>query len=270
MLHSLLFVMGALAAPAHLAELDRRGPAALRAALEAATEPAERATLAAALVWAEHPDPALRAWQAAPTLTRNRMPIFAAPELGAPEIGPVLLDRLRHGAPPEEWRAALAQNAVRAGAVEPGLVPVLLGEEPSAAARAVLLGALARAPIEEALPALRLGLLDADPAVRATALEVLAGHPDGAAGVELVRQGLLDADPAVRAAAQQAIGWRGLAALWAQAEAGLADPDPQVRVKALRALERLDAARAAALPAVAALAADADPRVARVARRLRP
>ncbi len=32
MLPSLLFVLGALAAPAHLADLDRRGPVALRAA----------------------------------------------------------------------------------------------------------------------------------------------------------------------------------------------------------------------------------------------
>ena len=81
---------------------------------------------------------------------------------------------------------------------------------------------------------------------------------------------LKDPDPAVRAAAGQALGWFAHAPAWAALEASVADEDATVRLRALRALQRIDARRAADSAAVQAAARDLDPKVARAAQQITP
>lgn len=223
---------------------------------------------AAAAAWRADPQAAELAWTGVPERTRTGQPAFVGEAFRDPAVGPVVLERLLRATDPPQWRAPLALAAVRAEAIPAGELVGLLRAEPDAAVRVVLLEVADRAPTADAAGALALGAMDRDPAVRAAALRALAARSDVPGLDGLIVAGAQDADPEVRAAAAQAIGWLGLSELWGAAQALLADPVPAVRIKALRALERLDEARARDLPAVQAMAEDPDPRTAAVARRL--
>ncbi|WP_030161980.1 fumarate reductase/succinate dehydrogenase flavoprotein subunit [Streptomyces sp. NRRL S-244] len=128
--------------------------------------------------------------------------------------------------------------------------------DPDPAVRAAAVTAIGETVPAGAGPELAARLGDADPAVRAAAaaalrelLEVLPGDPElGAA----LRAALPVPDPVVRAAALEALRALRLGGAGLYAES-LADPDPEVRIHAVRALVSVDAvaalARAAADPA---------------------
>ncbi|MEV6580529.1 fumarate reductase/succinate dehydrogenase flavoprotein subunit [Streptomyces sp. NPDC051582] len=126
--------------------------------------------------------------------------------------------------------------------------------DPDPAVRAAAVAVLGETVPTGTGPELAGRLGDADPAVRAAAaaalrelLEVLPGEPELAAAL---RAALPVADPAVRSAALEALRALRLgdAALYAES---LADPDPEVRTHAVRALVSVDA-----VPALARAAAD--------------
>ncbi|WP_327284838.1 fumarate reductase/succinate dehydrogenase flavoprotein subunit [Streptomyces sp. NBC_01205] len=143
---------------------------------------------------------------------------------------------------------ALAEESPDLAALRPYLT------DPDPAVRAGAVTAIGETVPAGAGPDLAARLGDADPAVRATAaaslrelLEVLPGDPElGAA----LRAALAVTDPVVRAAALEALRALRLgdAALYAQS---LVDPDPEVRIHAVRALVSVDA-----VPALARAAAD--------------
>ncbi|MFD5507427.1 fumarate reductase/succinate dehydrogenase flavoprotein subunit [Streptomyces sp. NPDC127051] len=126
--------------------------------------------------------------------------------------------------------------------------------DPDPGVRTAAVGVVTETVPAGAGPALAAALADPAPAVRAAAagslrelLEVLPGDPElGAA----LRAALPVPDPVVRAAALEALRALRLggAALYAQS---LADPDPEVRIHAVRALVSVDA-----VPALARAAAD--------------
>ncbi|MEU8840034.1 fumarate reductase/succinate dehydrogenase flavoprotein subunit [Streptomyces roseus] len=185
----------------------------------------------------------------------------AGPRTAAPAAG---------GAGPGPVAPAPVPAPVGAGGPSPRILELLgLAEEspdlaalrpyladPDPAVRAAAVAVLGETVPAGTGPELAGRLGDADPAVRAAAaaalrelLEVLPGGPElGAA----LRAALPVPDAAVRAAALEALRALRLgdAALYAQS---LADPDPEVRIHAVRALVSVDAvaelARAAADPA---------------------
>ncbi|MET9962061.1 fumarate reductase/succinate dehydrogenase flavoprotein subunit [Streptomyces sp. NPDC006326] len=143
---------------------------------------------------------------------------------------------------------ALAEESPDLAALRPYLA------DPDPAVRAAAVTAIGETVPAGAGPELAARLGDADPAVRAAAaaalrelLEVLPG--DAALGAAL-RAALPVPDPVVRAAALEAL--RALRLGEAGLYAGsLADPDPEVRIHAVRALVSVDA-----VEALAAAAAD--------------
>ena len=223
---------------------------------------------AALAAWQTDPTAAELAWTGVPERTRSGQAAFVGEAFRDPAVGPVVLDRLVRAQDPADWRPGLALAAVRAEAVPSEALSDLLRAEGDPAVRVVLLEVADKAPVDHAQPALALGAMDDSAAVRAAALRSLAARSDIEGHAGLILAGTQDADPEVRAAAAQAIGWLGMSDLWGAAQALLRDPEPGVRIKALRALERLDEDRARALPAVQAMAEDPDPRAAGVARRL--
>jgi HEAT repeats len=268
MLITVLLTLAALAAPAHVEALATRTTVELDRATRTAATWQERHDARLALAWRADPDAAALAWEGTPVLSRTMVPLFTGPDFHGEVAGVVLVDRLRRGEVSTDWRGGLALAAVRAGGVPAEDLIGLFRDEPSAEARAVLLDVLKDAEKGLALAGLAEAMADDSATVRAAALQVLGGRADGAARADLVLTGTRDADPEVRAAAFQAVGWLGLSDLWDAAVVGLADPQARVRMKALRALERLDADRAVTLPEVQAMSQDPDTSVASVARRL--
>ncbi|MFG2622221.1 fumarate reductase/succinate dehydrogenase flavoprotein subunit [Streptomyces sp. NPDC048507] len=143
---------------------------------------------------------------------------------------------------------ALAEEAPELAALRPYL------EDPDPAVRAAAVAAVGETVPDGAGPALAARLGDGAASVRAAAagalrelLEVLPGDPGLDAGL---RAALAVPDRAVRAAALEALRALRLgdAPLYA---AALADPEPEVRVHAVRALVSVDA-----VPELAAAAAD--------------
>ncbi|MFI6145503.1 fumarate reductase/succinate dehydrogenase flavoprotein subunit [Streptomyces sp. NPDC051109] len=193
-------------------------------------------------------------------------PRGAAPRPGG--AGPSAAAGRAAGAPPSAEGAG--GSAATAGSGSPRILELLaLAEEspdltalrpylgdPDPAVRAAAVTVIGETVPAGAGPELAARLADADPAVRAAAaaalrelLEVLPGDPElGAA----LRAALPVPDAAVRAATLEALRALRLGDADLYAES-LADPDPEVRIHAVRALVSVDAvdalARAAADPA---------------------
>jgi hypothetical protein len=238
-------------------------PAALAAAPLA---PATAAALAAATRAA--PDTAAWVGSALPAQARNGAPIFTDPRFFTPGGLAAAAQRLAAGEDPPPVRAALAQVVVRGQALPPADVVALFHGEPAADVRAVLVAGAADFSAADAEPFLVDALRDPAAPVRAAALRALSQHPAGAAWGRLAALSTTDADATVRALAVRHLGWSGDRGGWDLAAAALEDAAPEVRLAALRAVERLDAPRAAGLAAVQRLAADPDAAVATAARRV--
>lgn len=258
----------ALAGPADLAPLLEEARAATAAEL-AAPATGWQADLARAVVQAERSAPAavraLRTLQ--PLTTRAGTLRLVGDPLDAETASPVLAARLLQSTDPG-LRSALAEALPRTGGDWAPWTAHLAATEADPSVRAVLLEALERAPRATALPALVVGLSDDDAGVRAAAVRTLADHEAGATQAAALVARLKDPDPAVRAAAGQALGWFAHAPAWNALEASVADEDATVRLRALRALQRIDARRAADSAAVQSATRDLDPKVSRAAQQI--
>lgn len=230
-----------------------------------ARDPRADLDAAVARAWAEHPVEAAAAAAAEPIRTRNGLPRFVGEDVWNPAVTPILLERAISGEQDPQLRQALIEAAVRSGGDWDEVVVAQLGLEPDPAVRRMLAEVLREAGAGPAAEGLALAVQDEEAAVRAAAMRALGGRADGAKLGSLVLDGLDDVDADVRKEAARSAGWLALDQGWEGLTGLLADPDPDVRLNAIRALERLDAPRLSRLPALAPLRADVDPRVARAA-----
>ena len=144
-----------------------------------------------------------------------------------------------------------------------------LARTPEGDARRPLMQQVRRAPATLALPALRAGLADPDPTMRAAAALATGRRRDGnALAGELIALATGDAVPAVRAAACRGLGQLGHPEAFLPLQQNLSHETAEVRLAALRALARIDAARASALPELGRLQLDPDARVAGAATKV--
>lgn len=207
---------------------------------------------------------ALRAIQ--PVETRAGHPRFTDPGLRDPLAAEVFGARLADPAAPAELRLALAEALPRCGGPWAEISVARLEVEEDAGVRAVLVAGLRRAEGEPPLVGARVGLADPEAKVRRAAAELAGWVPEvGTALATELQAALRDPSAEVRGAATRAIGLTGDAGAFAAVSRNLADRDAQVRLEAVRALKRIDAARAAGLPAMVTLQQDADERVRRAA-----
>ena len=173
------------------------------------------------------------------------------------------------GAPTADDRPAPAAN--QQSAADDDLADILarIARAPEAVDRRPLMQQIRRAPAELALPALRAGLVDPDPTIRTAAAHASGRRRDGkalAAGLIALATG--DAVPAVRAAGCRGLGQLRLADAFTPLQQNLSHETAVIRLAALRALARIDAARAAALPELGRLQLDPDARVAGAATKI--
>ena len=131
------------------------------------------------------------------------------------------------------------------------------------------LQAIRRAAPEQALPVLRAGLADPDPALRAAAALASSRRADGRSlAPELIALATGDPVVAVRVAASRGLGQLRHADAFVPLQQNLSHATAEVRLSALRALARIDGPQAAKLPELGHLQLDPDPRVAGAATRL--
>jgi hypothetical protein len=205
-----------------------------------------------------------------PTKTRAGFLRFTDPAIEQPEAAPILLARLSSGRDTPEVRAALAEAIGRTGADYAAEVSTLLASEADPRVRELLVGTLGRtADTSAAHPGLMVGLQDGEPAVRTAALRSIARRSDGASFANALLTALADADAKVRAEAAQTVGVVRLSDAVAPVTALLTDADADVRLHALRAIQRIDPIAAASLGSLDVLAHDEDSRVSRLAGSIR-
>jgi hypothetical protein len=181
-----------------------------------------------------------------------------------PEVGAIWLDLALNGAGDPALLAARASLGAEAAPLDLVVDAFRAADEPRV--RAAIVGRLRGAHPDVIDRLLGPASRDADPEVRAVATSTLVRRSDAGDHLALIRRAAADGSPQVRAQAAFGLGVVGARSDAELVQGLLADPDPDVRLKALRALERLDpsAARAAA----PALHNDPDPSVARAARGL--
>lgn len=217
-------------------------------------------------------DPALAslAWSVEPGVTRAGTARFNRPELETPlAAGPLFARLLLSGEAPEV-RAALVEAIARTGGDWAPAMVRLQAVEADAWVRLFILETARRAPEREALALLRGGLVDDEARVRAAAVRAIPAVPSAPASLQReVLAALGDPAAEVRAGAARSAGWMGLQGASQGLSALVADAGPEVRLAALRALERLHGKGGAPTQrAAVALAEDVDPGVRRAARSL--
>jgi hypothetical protein len=204
--------------------------------------------------------------QLEPRPTRAGFLRFTTSAIHDPAVAPLLLTRLAEGGDPPSVRAALVEALPRTGGDYAEAVVELLDHETDPDVRVALVASLRRAPGPHAIAGLTVALADDDPQIRALAAETAAMHDEGHALAEPLRAGLGDEHGSVRAAAARAMGVLGIGTASDELAGLVADETAEVRLEALRALNRIDPDAAARLPELAALRRDSDPRVARMTR----
>lgn len=144
----------------------------------------------------------------------------------------------------------------------PAEILARLAREPEGKGRQPLFRALRAGPQAKVLPALRAGLVDPDPAMRAAAAAATGRREDGARLVpDLLTLATTDPEGPVRIAATRGLAQLRAGEAFEPLRANLGHAVPETRLSALRALARIDPARAAKLPELGRLQLDPDARI---------
>ncbi|KIG18850.1 hypothetical protein DB30_07186 [Enhygromyxa salina] len=205
-----------------------------------------------------------------PQKTRAGWLRITDPIINTPEAAPILIERLVAGGDTPEVRAALAEAIGRTTADYADRVSPLISSEADPRVREMLVGTLGRqAPSPAAHVGLMAGLQDSDASVRAAAARTIAARKDGAELAEGLIRLLQDQDNKVCADTARSLGVLGVDAAKHGMVDLLAHADPEVRLQALRAIDRIDPSFAASLGSLATLAEDGDVRVQRLAVSIR-
>lgn len=215
-------------------------------------------------------DPARRAELAAaqPQTTRAGGARFTTELVHDRRVAAVFLDRLARRSDDEATRAALAEALPRTGGLYADAVAELIATEPSALVRSIFVHTARRAPADHAIAILRRGFADSALEVRTEAARTTAAHAAGGRLASELRAALADSDPALRVEAARSLGILKIAIARADLERLLSDGVADVRLAALRAIDRIAPGSLAGSAALAALANDPDDRVSRLAKKL--
>ncbi len=228
-----------------------------------------RQQAAVALGWRH--DPALFAavMQAEPIRDRAQRLRWYDDAFADPAAFPAILERFMHRGEPLQVREGLFAALVERSDSWAEVARGLFAQEEEPSLRVVMVGSMRKAQdAATALDLLRLGLLDADPTVRAEAAVSSGWRADGALLAPELLSALADDQVQPRAMAARALGWLAVPEATEPLSALLIDAAPDVRLHALRSLRRLDVKQAKALTALPRLLQDPDPRVVKQAQKI--
>ena len=208
------------------------------------------------------------AYQAEPVRTRAGTLKFTDPALANPSVAPIFLERL-DGDESSTMRQALVVALPRTGGDWSEGLLERLAIESDPDVRIVMVEVLRQADDDSARAGLVLGAQDTSTAVRTATMRTAAYVGQRVDLDSLVLTAMADESSEVRAAAARTGGYLKLTSAWDVLVPQLEDADDEVRLQALRALERIDPTSTAALPMIDALCTDRDARVVRTAIALR-
>lgn len=269
---SLAWTTAAFAAPSASVEVLVADTSVSDAALAArAASPDWRVRLPAeaALVWRTNPAFAEPASEATPLTTRAGFLRFTGDVWRTPGATSIVLDRYLHGGEDPAVRAALADLLPRTEGEWVDVVASVFTAEPDPLVRAVFLADLKRVDHPQVITLLALGVADSEPRVREEAARVMGWRSEEAdLWVDPLLVLLGDSHGGTRAAAARSLGNLQASAATPALRPLLADADGEVRLQALRALERTSPDGVRSFAELATLARDPDPRVARAAAQL--
>lgn len=201
---------------------------------------------------------------------RDRRHRFLVEVFRDPAAAPAILERIFHGVERDVVRAGLAHSLV-------GLHPYwgedmigILGATTNTSLAVAAVAALQWSDASAAHAGLRLAFLHSTAEVRALAASVAGWRGDGLVLAPELRAALADGAPEARAKAARALGWLSDSGAADSLEGLLDDPSAEVRLHALRSLDRVDSSRAARASQTMRFAAEQDERVLRVLKRIRP
>ncbi|MBA3457902.1 MAG: HEAT repeat domain-containing protein [Deltaproteobacteria bacterium] len=253
--------------------LDQHSGTPLKPAVTAPTrQPVSgdwRVRVAADVADLQATDPDLFAQLTSVSAQRSRAGIlrFSSTPSADPRATSVFLDRLVRGGGSVAERAALGEVLGRTTGTYADALVDLFASEREASVRSAYVHSAKRATSEHAVTVIQRGLGDSSTEVQAEAARVAAGHPSGARLATELRAALASSAPEVRSEAARSLGILGVETARGELLARLDDGAADVRLEALRALDRItpgsvDATR------LALLSRDSDERISRLAVKL--
>lgn len=215
-------------------------------------------------------DPARTAelYALAPQTTRAGTARFTIDAIHDPRVAAVFLDRLARQLDDEATRSALAEALPRTGGLFADGVAELFGQEPSALVRSIYVHGARRAHRDFGVAIVRRGFADAALDVRTEAARTASALAAGNQLAAELRSALVDGEPALRAEAARSLGILKIAVARDELVRALGDGNADVRLEAMRAIDRIAPGSLAGSVAVAQLANDPDERVSRLAQQL--
>ena len=229
-----------------------------------------RSQAAILLSWRQQPELSSAIYEATSVPGREgRIHRFMAEAFRDPASSPAILERMLHAPEADVVKAALAHSLV---GLYDGWGEDMIGILGAARSEKLAVAAIAAfrwAESEAGLAGLRIALDRPEAKLRETAASVAAWRADGLELATELRMALTDGDSATRAMAARALGYlRDLGGAEALLPI-LDDPSAEVRLHALRSLDRVAPELAARELATSRLAGEVDERVLRVQNRIR-
>ena len=205
--------------------------------------------------------------EAQPSPTRAGMLRFLGDQWVNPEWTPLYLSRLESPSTPPEVRYALIDLMARSGGNYVDGILELWPKEQDPKAKALMLDLVKRMTAEDAQKLFELAHGDNDPTVQEAFYRNLPRQSTVVQAVWLL-DGLQSESPEVLEMAIRSAGWLQMEAAFEPLQKSLKSTSPLIRLRALRALERIDANATAQLKSVKNLTQDTDPKVARAATQI--
>jgi hypothetical protein len=228
----------------------------------------ERASLALAQM--EERDPIL--YERLMTVQPNRKVgtelFFTQPDVSEPYAAPVLLKRLLDSKDPIPVRLAVVDALPTTGGDWQEGAAAWASLDGSQLVRKKLVEMLRYIPAQHAIKALRIAFRDEEDEVRIAAARTTGFVRDGIDLYPELIASTTDDNWDMRVAAAQALGQLRAKAAWDRLVRMLSDPHPQVRLRALLSLERIDPVAVRRLPDLTRLAKNHLPGLAGLARRM--
>lgn len=199
-----------------------------------------------------------------PMRTRSGSLRFLGDQWVDPKWTPVYISRFEDQNTPSEIRYALLDLIARSGGDYSHGLPQLWSLEKDAKAKALMLDLVKRLETNDAKVIFSLASKETEPVILESFYRNLPRHPDLVKD-DWIKAGLESNETNVLEMTIRAAGWLEIESAYPKIESQLSSEHPQIRLRSLRALERINSSKAAKSPEVGLLLNDSDVKVSRAA-----